>query len=145
MSTTDGRGTKYDEVIDNLCPDVDQEFLPFYMPLQVDDTPIALRTYRLPNGKFPFTEWAENLRDNVFRALLYARLDRVRFGNFGDCISLSSGLYELRFHRSPGYRVYFGDLTPDMIVLLLGGIKNTQNRDVEKARNYWEDFKGRQP
>lgn len=113
--------------------------------MQTAHAPISLRIYRLPNGKYPFTEWAEDLRDETFRGLLAARLDRVRLGNLGDYKPLSSDLYELRFHRSPGYRVYFGDSKNGAVVLLLGGTKNNQDRDIEKARKYWEEFKGRQP
>jgi len=67
----------------------------------------------------------------------------VRLGNFGDCKSLSESIFELRIHYGSGYRVYFGDLDGVIVILLCGGTKRTQNQDINKAREYWQELKNR--
>lgn len=72
-----------------------------------------------------------------------ARINRLRLGNLGDCRHLGEGIYELRIHLDPGYRVYFGDVDGENIVLLCGGTKRTQRRDIEKAQEYWRELRSR--
>jgi len=62
-------------------------------------------------------------------------------GNFGDYKSIGEGLYELRLHFGSGYRVYYGKIGDEIILLLAGGDKNTQKQDIQKARYYWRDYK----
>lgn len=57
-------------------------------------------------GSEPFTEWLEDMKDKTSRAKIWARLARMRAGNFGDCRSVGSGVWELRIDYGPGYRVY---------------------------------------
>mgnify|MGYP002358844167 CR=1 FL=1 len=96
-----------------------------------------------PNGKAPYEHWFRTLRNRQVRAIILQRIDRVRRGNLGDCKNLGGGIYELRLHIGPGYRVYFG-LHGQMIVLLLcGGDKGTQDRDIEAARDYWREYNQR--
>ena len=68
-----------------------------------------------------------------------ARLDRVQEGNFGDCKNLKDGVWELRIDAGPGYRVYFGE-DNNLVVLLLGGTKQTQARDIVAAKQYWSYY-----
>ena len=65
----------------------------------------------------------------------------MRTSNFGDCRLVGSGVFELRIDIGPGYRVYFGKDTEIKIVLLTGGNKKTQKRDIEKAHDYWDDYR----
>lgn len=72
------------------------------------------------------------------------RLDRLIKGNYGDCSPLHHGVSELRIDYGPGYRVYFGEMKNQLvIVLLLGGTKKTQRKDIDLAIQYWEDYKER--
>ena len=106
-------------------------------------TPRNLIAYRTRDGRVPFDEWLNELHDQIAVARILARLARVRLGNLGDCKSVGEGVSELRVDVGPGYRVYFGQDGPVMVVLLCGGVKKTQVRDIRPARQYWHDFKER--
>jgi putative addiction module killer protein len=93
------------------------------------------------DGKCPFQDWLLNLRDVKARATIRARLERVRLGNLGDCKSLRGGILELRITYGPGYRVYMGFDGTTFVVLLCGGDKGSQKRDITKARVLWEEYK----
>lgn len=97
--------------------------------------------YTTPEGDAPFESWIATLRDNRAKARIYVRVDRVRLGNFGDCRSVGGGVYELRIDYGPGYRVYFGILGSAAVLLLCGGDKSTQKRDIETAQQYWKEYK----
>lgn len=102
-----------------------------------------LQIYVSRSGKAPFEVWMQSLRDKQTKARILARIDRLRLGNFGDCESLAGGVYELRIHLGPGYRVYFGLHGDKVVLLLCGGDKSTQVRDIEAAKSYWQEFKQR--
>lgn len=101
------------------------------------------RLYRALDGTLPFEEWLENLRDVVARAKIKVRIKRATQGNFGDHRSVGAGIIELKVHYGPGYRVYLGLQGQEIIVLLCGGDKSTQEKDIAKAHEYWEDYKRR--
>lgn len=103
---------------------------------------IKIITYKTNTGKEPFALWLFDLDKNT-RATVSARLDRISLGNFGDCKSLknTSGIYELRIDCGPGYRIYFGRQGATIIILLTGGDKSSQNRDITKAQKYWLIYK----
>src|ERR1700690_1599213 len=69
-----------------------------------------------------------------------ARLNRIRLGNFGDCKPIGGGVEELRIDFGPGYRVYYGREGPVVGVLLGGGDKRTQTRDILTAQKYWREY-----
>jgi len=100
-----------------------------------------LLLYCASNGKIPFEEWLFDLRDRKARAVIRARLSRVEQGNAGECKPVGSAVYELKIDFGPGYRVYFGEDGETLIILLLGGDKSAQNRDIQKAIDYWKDYK----
>ena len=105
--------------------------------------PRIIRSYKAPDGREPFERWLDSLRDKKAQAIILERLNRVRLGNFGDSRHLGEGVYELRIHYGPGYRVYFGELDEVIIVLLCGGAKRAQNRDIQRARDYWQELRNR--
>ena len=84
-----------------------------------------------------------SLRDRQTKARIFTRIDRVRLGNFGDCENVGAGVYELRVHFGPGYRVYFGLLGNEAVLLLCGGDKSSQTRDIELAKTYWQEYNQR--
>ncbi len=104
---------------------------------------ITVLTYTSETGRCLFTTWLNKL-DVQARAKVRVRVDRVRLGNFGDCKQLKSaeGVWELRIDYGPGYRVYFGRKGNTLVVLLVGGDKGSQKRDIEKAKRYWQEAKG---
>lgn len=93
------------------------------------------------DGKCPFSDWLLNLRDVKARAIIRARLERVRLGNLGDCKAVGDGVSELRISFGPGYRVYFGQDGTKLVILLCGGDKTTQKRDIAKAKLLWMEYK----
>jgi len=100
----------------------------------------TLLTFTLSNGKAPFEEWLLSLRDKPTQARILRRIDRLRFGNMGDARSVGEGVFELRIHFGPGYRVYFGLHGTRVILLLCGGDKSSQPRDIATAQVYWKEF-----
>lgn len=103
----------------------------------------ALRQYVAANGKRPFAEWLYSLSDRNTAARVQIRLERLRLGNFGDARSLGKGLSELRIDIGPGYRVYFTVEGKSVVLLLCGGDKTTQQRDIRRAREYLTDYRRR--
>ena len=103
---------------------------------------IDIKYYALPNGREPYSEWFEGLRDKKAKAKIAVKLDRLRMGNFGGCESIGKGLSELKIDHGPGYRVYFGQIENLIIILLCGGDKSTQSKDIKKAHEYWKDLTG---
>ncbi len=81
-----------------------------------------------------FTRWIEALRDVTARAVINRRIDRVSLGNLGDVTPVGEGVSELRVHHGPGYRVYFVRRDERMILLLCGGDKSSQARDISLAK-----------
>lgn len=81
-----------------------------------------------------FNKWLAGLRDAVARRRIVARLDRVAGGNFGDCKPLGDGLFELRLFFGSGFRIYYALRGQQVVLLLMGGDKSTQERDIEEAR-----------
>ena len=96
--------------------------------------------YEMTSGKRPFVEWLEGFRSADMVGRIQARLDRVRHGNFGDTKALGDGIYELRLDFGKGYRIYFGQRGDAIVILLCGGDKSSQIRDIKRAKEYWTDF-----
>jgi len=96
----------------------------------------------LKNGKCPFIDWERKL-DKVTRSMIRIRLNRIRLGNLGDSKAISGirGVYELRIHLGPGYRIYFGKEGDRLIILLCGGNKKTQKGDIQRAKEYWRLYR----
>ncbi|NER39415.1 MAG: type II toxin-antitoxin system RelE/ParE family toxin [Oscillatoria sp. SIO1A7] len=106
--------------------------------------PRQLDNYLTEDGKSPFEEWLDSLRDLNAKARIKSRLNRVRVGNLGDYKSLGEGVFELRIDYGSGYRVYFGQVGLTIVLLLCGGDKSTQDRDIRKAKEYWRDYEDRE-
>jgi putative addiction module killer protein len=106
---------------------------------------VEVREYQTAEGKTPLTEWLQGLRDGATRARIVARLDRLKAGLLGDWKTVGGGVCELRIDHGPGYRVYYGQEGKTLILLLCGGDKSTQAKDIERAHAYWKDYKARLP
>ena len=96
--------------------------------------------YADEQGNEPFTDWLRGLKDRQGRKRIEARLLRLEQGNFGDCQSVGDGVSELRMFFGPGYRVYFGQDGNTIVVLLSGGDKSSQQKDIQAAKKYWRDY-----
>lgn len=108
---------------------------------RLETTPRELIIYESIDGLFPFEEWLSHLRDIAGRAVIRKRLNRVRLGNLGDAKSVGDGVLELRIDFGPGYRVYFSEDGPRIVVLLCGGDKATQAKDIEQAKSYLKNYR----
>jgi putative addiction module killer protein len=106
---------------------------------------ITVLKFQAINGRIPFDTWIHQLRDQTARGRVIAAVRKVQMGNFGDHRSLRGGLFELRIDWGPGYRVYYGMDGPMIVVLLGGGTKRGQSRDIERARALWRQWKQKRP
>lgn len=96
----------------------------------------------LQNGKAPILEWLNSL-DSITRKRINQRILRIEDGNFGDCKKLSEDISELRFAFGKGYRVYYTEENNKIILLINGGDKSKQSKDIEKAQELLEQWKGK--
>jgi len=102
--------------------------------------------YQMADGRRPMEEWLDALsEDKLAFAAIQTRIDRIERGLTGDWKTVGGGVSELRIDHGPGYRVYFGRDGLKVIVLLCGGIKSTQSRDIKTAKKYWSDYEKRKP
>ena len=82
-----------------------------------------------------FDAWLKALRDPTGKARILARIRSAESGNFGDCAAVGGGVFEMRIHVGPGYRVYYGRRGEATYLLLCGGDKSSQRRDIRAARD----------
>ncbi|MDY7546710.1 type II toxin-antitoxin system RelE/ParE family toxin [Glaciimonas sp. CA11.2] len=80
-----------------------------------------------------FDHWFVSLRDRTVRVRVQMRIDRAELGNFGDCEPIGEGVSEMRIHTGAGYRVYFVQRGSEIVILLAGGDKSTQSKDIKTA------------
>jgi putative addiction module killer protein len=89
-----------------------------------------------------FDRWLAGLRDQQGKARILARLTSAAFGNFGDCRPVGEGVSEMRIHAGPGYRVYFVRMEATVYLLLAGGDKASQAKDIDRALRMARELKG---
>lgn len=94
----------------------------------------------LPNGKVPIIEWLNSL-DSITRKRINQRILRIEDGNFGDCKKLTEDISELRFTFGKGYRVYYTEENNKVVLLINGGDKSKQSKDIEKAQELFAQWK----
>lgn len=99
--------------------------------------------YTDERGRRPCREWLKTLRDIQARNRIRMKLDRLELGHFGDCRSVGAGVFEFKVDVGPGYRVYFGLARDEVVLLLCGGDKNSQVKDIRRAQEYWMDHRRR--
>ena len=101
-------------------------------------------------ANLPASKWARTFQPNggnqyeieIRGIRLQERLVRLERGNVGDCKSIGEGIFESRFHFGAGYRIYFGIVGNTIVLLLCGGDKSSQTRDIERAKTYWQKLQG---
>lgn len=99
----------------------------------------SLHVYQLQSTEV-FDQWLRNLKDRKGRARILARLESAQLGSLGDIRAVGDGVREMRVHIGPGYRVYFAQKGRVLLLLLCGGDKSTQARDITKARHILRDL-----
>lgn len=100
-----------------------------------------IRKYRRPDNAIPFDRWIAKLRDTRARARILVQIDRLALGLSGDWRSVGEGVYEFRIFEGKGYRVYFARDGEAVVILLCGGDKSTQDRDIKLAKSYWHEYR----
>lgn len=80
-----------------------------------------------------FDDWLRSLKDRTGKLRILARLTAAEQGNFGDCEPVGGGVFEMRIHSGPGYRIYYTRRGQSIYLLLIGGDKSTQKRDIRRA------------
>lgn len=99
-----------------------------------------IRYYVAANGQQPFAKWYVEV-ESVARAKITRAIVRLEQGNFSNVKSVGEGVFEYRIDFGPGYRVYFGQDGQALVILLTGGTKKRQQRDIDEAHAYWRDYK----
>jgi putative addiction module killer protein len=89
-----------------------------------------------------FDMWFDSLKDLRGKSRIQARIDRIAFGHLGDMKSVGEGVLELRIFYGPGYRIYFRQYGDTLIVLLAGGDKSSQQKDIESAKKLVKEIEG---
>jgi putative addiction module killer protein len=105
--------------------------------------PFDLLYYQTQDGRLPYREWLDTVRDAVAYAAVQSRTDRLKRGLFGDCEPVGDGVWELRIDTGPGYRVYYARSGKQVVLLLCGGDKRKQSADIKRAKDYWKDYEKR--
>lgn len=102
-----------------------------------------VRHYLTPEGKDVFLDWVRKMRDVMSRIAVDRRVNRIELGNFGDHKFCRDGVWELRIDVGPGVRVYYALAGKEVVLLLCGGDKRTQDADIDRACGYWQDWQKR--
>jgi len=100
---------------------------------------VTVREYLTAEGRNPYRQWLGTL-DRAVRARVQARVLRFELGNLGDHKSVGAGVWEARLSFGPGYRIYFGKDGDTVIVLLTGGAKASQAKDIGRAQEFWRVY-----
>jgi putative addiction module killer protein len=108
-----------------------------------DGRPKRVLFYETLGGACPFNEWLTSLRDREARKRIVKRIARLRGGNPGDYKTVDEGVYELRIDYGPGYRLYVALAGAQIVVLLCGGDKTTQQHDIDQAHAAWREYQNR--
>ncbi len=105
----------------------------------------STKRYQDKNGNIPYTEWIKKILNKDLRAVakIDIAINRARAGNFGDHKFERDGVWELRIDYGPGYRIYYAIEDGAIILLLIGGDKGSQQKDLDKAVGYLKDFHAR--
>ena len=102
-----------------------------------------IRHYVTKDQRDVYLEWLRQVRDTKAKTAVIRRVNRVELGNFGDHKPCRGGVWELRIDVGQGYRVYYAIAGTQVILLLSGGGKRTQDADIDRACAYWLDWQGR--
>lgn len=100
-----------------------------------------IRHYLTEDERDPYLDWLKRLRDPIAKVQIIKRVNRIEQGNFGDHKFCRDGVWEMRIDVGAGYRVYYARSGSRIVLLLCGGDKSTQDADIDRAVNCWNDWK----
>jgi len=103
---------------------------------------LKVRAYTLPDGRSPFDQWLDEIDESVAGRIM-AHVKRMKEGNFGISRQVGGGVMELKVNFGPGYRVYYLRHESTVVILLCAGDKRSQDNDIQRARRFAADYKGR--
>lgn len=103
-----------------------------------------LIVYEQDQGQRPFERWLDSLRDKQAQTRVARRIRQVQNGTLGDWKPAGEGVLELRVDVGAGYRIYCGRHGETLVILLCGGDKSSQDKDIKRAKDFWADWKRRQ-
>ena len=109
----------------------------------METRPRHVEHFELSEGKYPFRDWLLGLKDSPTRHRLEVRLRKLLMGNPGHARAVGEGVVELIEVFGPGFRIYVGEDGPTLVILLNGGAKGTQQKDINLAKAYWTIYKSR--
>ena len=101
------------------------------------------REYLTADDKSPYSDWITSLRDVRAKTKVTRAVHNMSEGNLGDHKGVGDGVKERRVDYGPGYRIYFAEDGDEIILLLTGGTKSRQQKDIDQAKEYWADYKAR--
>jgi putative addiction module killer protein len=101
---------------------------------------IRIESYITVDGIEPFTRWFNKL-NAIAAAKVSTALYRMELGNYSNVKSLGEGVFEYKIDFGPGYRVYFGQDGEELVILVGGGSKKQQDKDIKMAKQYWQEYK----
>jgi putative addiction module killer protein len=102
--------------------------------------PKQIAEYIAPNNKAPFRTWMDKLKDKRTKVAIHRRITRLRAGLLGHVNTVGDGVHEIKIDLGAGYRVYFANDGDTLVILLCGGSKGTQSKDIIQAKAYWDDY-----
>jgi putative addiction module killer protein len=102
-----------------------------------------VEVYKTLSEASPLQEWLDNLRDKEGNAKILSRIARIPEGNWGDFKFIAEGVFEFRVQTGPGYRIYFAKYQNRVVLLLCGGDKSSQTKDISQAIIYWKEYQRR--
>ena len=106
----------------------------------MDITEWLVENYVTPQGNDIFENWIDSLPDSKTQLIIHKRLFRFKVGNFGDCKFIGGGIFEARIFYGPGFRIYFALPDRTTVLILMGGDKTSQNRDIEISKKNWQEY-----
>jgi putative addiction module killer protein len=102
---------------------------------------ITLIEYETPDGKCPFKRWTDSIKNIQTQARIFRFVRSLSLGIFNNCRPVGGGVHELKIDFGSGYRVYFGNDGKTIVILLCGGSKKSQVKDIALAQQYWTEYK----
>ncbi len=115
--------------------------MPIYAIVEEVKSAYEILIYETASGREPFNDWLDSL-DNSVKGKVIARIDRLKKGLFGNVKALKDGLYELKF-KNPAFRIYYAMVGKQVVLLVSGGDKTLQSKDIKQAKEYLEDYRSR--
>lgn len=102
-------------------------------------TSIKIKYYKNSKGEQPFKTWLFSL-DKLTEHRIRVKINKILLGNLGSKEPVGDGVFEFKLYFGPGYRIYYGVIGKETILLLSGGNKSTQRKDIEIAKEFWKDY-----